>query len=210
MKLPFTYQEVVLGIIVMILPNISVRANQMDIGIKNFTKADYQADYQNWSVSIGPDNYVYVANNSGLLVYDGVSWDFYTNPVINNIRAVKVDSVSGRIYTAGYREMGYWQWDSFGMLHYTSLNSTVEAQFTKNEEFWDIVITPDSVIFQSFTGLFIYSNGEMELIRPYEFINSISSPFSSLIKTLTSFLITFDPLCFVSIVKILPGSLPDL
>ena len=160
--------------LLLIVSIISLQAKQMDIGIKNYTKSDYKADYQNWSVSVGPDNFIYVANNSGLLVYDGVSWDFFTNPVINNIRAVKIDSLSGRIYTAGYREMGYWQWDSLGMLHYTSLNNLVESAYTKNEEFWNIVITSDGVVFQSFSGLFIYSNGIMNLIRPYEFINSIT------------------------------------
>lgn len=174
MKGTYFYPHLILSLILIILTSSWLQAKQKDIGIKNFTKADYQADYQNWSVSVGPNNYVYVANNSGLLVYDGVRWDFYTNPGINNVRSVKVDNRTGRIYTAGYREMGYWQWDSLGRLHYKSLNSIAEEHYTKNEEFWDIVLTSDSVIFQSFTGLFVYSNGKMELIRPYEFINSIA------------------------------------
>lgn len=119
--------------LLMIVSIISLQAKQMDIGIKNYTKSDYLADYQNWSVSVGPDNFIYVANNSGLLVYDGESWDFYASKNIENKHVVRVIKKTGRICFAGYLETVYWQWDSLGDLHHNSLNQLAEKQYIKNE-----------------------------------------------------------------------------
>ncbi len=142
--------------------------------IKNFSKIEYKAENQNWSLSCGHDGFVYIANNAGLLVYDGSNWDFYTSPNINNIRSVKVDEKTGRIYTSGYREVGFWQWDSIGSLQYQSLRPLIEDQLSVNEEFWKIEITGDKIIFQSFSGIFIFNGKDFNILKPKTFINSFS------------------------------------
>ncbi|MBE0653852.1 MAG: regulator [Bacteroidales bacterium] len=142
--------------------------------IKNFTKGDHQGEYQNWSVTEGPEGFIYLANNSGLLEYDGINWEFHISPDINNIRSVVSDPSTGRIYTSGYREMGYWKRDSVGILSYTSLTPLAESEFVRNEEFWKIIIYSGKVIFQSFSGIFIFENDMFNVLRPEGFINTIN------------------------------------
>lgn len=59
--------------------------------LKNYTKQEYQAASQNWSVTQDGNGYMYFANNVGLLEFDGITWTLYPAPNGNIIRAVAAD-----------------------------------------------------------------------------------------------------------------------
>ncbi len=141
--------------------------------LKNYTKQEYQAANQNWSVAQDAKGYMYFANNIGLLEFDGITWTLYPAPNGAIIRAVAVDS-HNRVFTAGYRELGYWERNELGRLEYQSLKQDVEQNFTTNEEFWNVITLKDRVYFQSFSKVYIYDYRKFEVVRPEGFINSIS------------------------------------
>ena len=141
--------------------------------LKNYTKQEYRAASQNWSVAQDAKGYMYFANNIGLLEFDGITWTLYPAPEGAVIRAVAVDR-NNRIFTAGYRELGYWERNQFGQLEYFSLKREVESNFTANEEFWNVITTGDKVYFQSFSKVYIYDYQRFTVIQPRGFINSIS------------------------------------
>jgi len=140
---------------------------------KNYTKQEYQAASQNWSVAQDANGYLYFANNIGLLEFDGITWTLYPAPEGAIVRAVTVDKAN-RIFTAGYRELGYWERNELGRLEYHSLKKEVEENFTPNEEFWNVITSGDRVYFQSFSKVYIYNYQKFEIVRPEGFINSIS------------------------------------
>jgi len=107
-------------------------ADQQEFRITGYTKQDYGAESQNWSVTHDRDGNVYVANNSGLLEYDGNEWTFHPAPNGTVIRAVAVDTAN-RIFSSGYREIGYWTRDMYGDLQYHSLNKQAEDLFSQND-----------------------------------------------------------------------------
>jgi DNA-binding CsgD family transcriptional regulator len=150
-----------------------VSQQQIPYVIRNFEKQEYNAENQNWSVTQDKKGFIYVANNSGLLEFDGVEWSFYPSPNGTVIRSVAA-GVNDRIYTSGYREIGYWQRDEHGKLVYHSLNQKAEALFSQNEEFWATVIVGDRVYFHSFTSVFIYDGDTFSVVRANALINSIS------------------------------------
>ncbi len=125
------------------------------------------AESQNWSITRAQNGYIYAANNAGLLEYDGVEWNFYPSPSGNVIRSVAVDG-QGRIYTSGYREIGYWQRNEQGALLYYSLNPLAEDLFSQNEEFWNTVIIGEKVYFHSFSSVFVYEGDTFHVIRENE------------------------------------------
>ncbi|WP_423128261.1 helix-turn-helix and ligand-binding sensor domain-containing protein [Gaoshiqia sp. Z1-71] len=127
------------------------------LGIKNFSKADYQAASQNWAACSGTNGFMYFANHNGLLEFDGTNWKLHKLPNETITRAVFAtnDSI---IYTSGYRELGYWKRNQLGQLDYFSLNGLVEQFFTKNEEFWNIASQGDGTYFHSFNKLIVYKN----------------------------------------------------
>jgi DNA-binding CsgD family transcriptional regulator len=147
---------------------------QSTFQIRNYSKQEYQAESQNWSIVQDQRGFIYAANNKGLLEFDGVEWSFYPLPAGTVIRSVAVDS-KNRIYTSGYREMGYWERDRTGRLDYTSLNPVAEPLFTKNEEFWNTLIIGERVYFHSFSSVFIYEDNAFRVIRAGSLITSISN-----------------------------------
>ncbi len=150
---------------------VSAQSSQ-SFSIKNFSRQDYQAENQNWSVTEDFDGYIYSANNIGLLEFDGTEWSFYPSPNGSIIRSVAVDR-KNRIFTSGYRELGFWERDKRGELIYHSLNQKAAQFFNANEEFWTTLIHEDKIYFQSFNSLFIYHSDSFTIIRPEEIINSI-------------------------------------
>jgi Y_Y_Y domain./Bacterial regulatory proteins, luxR family. len=141
--------------------------------LKNYTKQEYMAGSQNWSVTQDSNGYMYFANTSGLLEFDGITWTLYPSPNGGIIRAVAVDK-DNLIFTAGYRELGYWKRNLQGRLEYTSLKNDIENEFTTNEEFWNVISQNNSVYFQSFSKIYVYDHQKFTRIQPEGFVNSIS------------------------------------
>ena len=122
--------------------------------VLNYSPNDYEAGNQNWMISQADNNNVYIANGLGLLEFTGAKWNLY--PVPNNtiVRAVKV--VKDKIFTGAYMEAGFWEEDEYGNLQYTSLLSVFPESVHDGEQFWHIESIDDTVIFQSFDGVYIY------------------------------------------------------
>ncbi len=148
------------------------RQANLNFSVRNFTKQNYKAENQNWSITEDRKGYIYAANNIGLLEFDGIEWGFYPAPNGTVIRSVAVDE-NNRIFTSGYRELGYWERDLPGNLNYHSLTEIAKPYFNPNEEFWTTLILENKIYFHSFTSLFIYENKSFKIIRPGEIINSI-------------------------------------
>ena len=68
--------------------------------VKVFSPQQYNGENQNWSISQAKDKTIYVANNAGLLEYNGANWRRYDSPNETILRSVKV--VGDRIYTGCY------------------------------------------------------------------------------------------------------------
>ncbi len=134
--------------------------------ILNYSRSDYQAGIQNWSIAQSADGIMYFANTSGLLSFDGLEWELHQHPENHIIRSVATDpSVPGRIYTGSYEDFGYWEKDPYGSLHYQSLKHLVTDFDFNNQEIWKILVKGDSVWFQSFTVLFLYQNGQVSIVQ---------------------------------------------
>ena len=134
-------------------------------GIKNYKRVDYKAETQNWDIDQDGNGNMYFANNDGLLQFDGASWQKYTTPKSSPIRSVEIDD-SGKIFVGGYNEFGYFKSNSKGKLVYTSISKLVNRNTIKNFDFiWKVHILGDKVIFQSFSGAFVYKNNSIKFIK---------------------------------------------
>ena len=131
--------------------------------IHNFSLNHYNAGIQNWGIAYG-ENKVFVANNEGLLEFDGVKWRFYQLPNQTIIRSVAY--FDGKIYTGSYEEFGYWERQPTGILVYHSLSKLINAEAYETESIWGIYQWNNQIIFKSFSSLFIYTNGAIEVIEP--------------------------------------------
>ena len=124
--------------------------------IEKFTAENYLGDNQNWMISQGLNNFIYVANNKGLLEYNGEEWVTYASPNNTIIRAVNV--IQDKIYTGCYAEFGYWLINELGTLDYVSLSSNLEIQMSEDEQIWNIIEYNEWVVFQSNTKIYFYNS----------------------------------------------------
>ena len=108
--------------------------------IRNFSPHQFAAENQNWDIAQSEERLIYVANNSGLLEYNGANWRLFPSPNQTIIRSVAVSE--DRVYSGCYREFGYWEKDSFGNLNYTSLSNNIRNKLLEDEEFWSIALVP--------------------------------------------------------------------
>ncbi|NJW52126.1 helix-turn-helix and ligand-binding sensor domain-containing protein [Salinimicrobium oceani] len=123
--------------------------------VTNFSPSEYGAGNQNWMISQGGNKHIYVANNSGLLQFDGEHWNLYEVPGATAIRSVLASG--GNIYTGSYMEFGYWRERENGRLRYFSLKDSVKTGLIDGEQFWDIKEVEDHVIFQSHQRLYSFN-----------------------------------------------------
>jgi len=134
----------------------SVKCNAQEIPpIQIFTPQDYNAEDQNWAITQSKDDFIYVANNKGLLEYKGASWKLYNSPNDGILRSVKV--VGDKIYSGGFMDFGYWTRDQLGMMLYTSLVENRNFSIKEDEEFWGIIDVEGYILFQSLERIYIYN-----------------------------------------------------
>ncbi|WP_299124872.1 triple tyrosine motif-containing protein [uncultured Winogradskyella sp.] len=141
--------------------------------IQVFTPRDYNADDQNWSISQDENDIIYVANNKGLLEYNGEKWNLYTTPNKTILRSVEV--IDGIIYTGNYMDFGYWKRNEFGLLDYTSLAVNIENGLIEDEEIWEITELENWVLFQSFDRIYIYNtiDKDFKIVKSQTRINKM-------------------------------------
>ena len=97
--------------------------------VKNYTVDDYKASCQNWGFSLTPDGMLYVANNSGLLAFDGNTWKLYSLPGQEEVTGVT--NYNDTIYTRNETMLGSWTYDKDGILRYHPLDTVPpEVRFT--------------------------------------------------------------------------------
>jgi DNA-binding CsgD family transcriptional regulator len=121
--------------------------------IQIFTSQDYNAENQNWDISQSLDKTIYIANNKGLLEFNGANWQLYPSPNQSIMRSVKV--VKEKIYSGYYMEFGYWQKNELGTLSYMSLSKNLDL--IEDEQFWTILELDHWILFHSLNRIYIYN-----------------------------------------------------
>ncbi|MCP4291096.1 MAG: hypothetical protein GY780_04610, partial [bacterium] len=137
-----------------------------------FAPQDYGADAQNWAIVQSSEGLIYVANGSGVLEYDGVSWRLIR--ISNGLaaRSLAIDT-EGRVYVGAQGEMGYLAVDSLGRMRYVSLLDHVPPDDRAFAVVWNIEETSDGLYFRTNERLFRWNGREMKVWRPTARFGSI-------------------------------------
>ncbi len=143
--------------------NVLLGQNEIKPELINYPKNVYNAEGQNWSVTQDENKFFYFGNNKGLLVFSGAEWTLYPLPKQQIIRSVASDK-RGKIYTGAFGEFGYWQKSLYGTYKYHSLDKLVTDSLFEEEEIWKIIATPDEVLFQSFSRIYLLRNNQVKTI----------------------------------------------
>ena len=122
--------------------------------IQNFPPELYNAGSQNWKISQDAQHRVYVANNFGLLEFNGSDWNLHPTPNNSIMRSVFVNSTA--VYTGSYMDFGYWLRQKNGILSYRSIAKNLNFSMIEDEQVWNIVPHKQFIVFQTLDRLIIY------------------------------------------------------
>ena len=123
--------------------------------LQNYSPDLYNAGSQNWDISQNSSGIIYVANNEGLLSYDGNHWRLYPSPNKSILRSVNVHN--NIIYSGAYMDFGYWKPTPEGNLEYFSIVQDLGFKMLEEEQVWKINHYKQFIVFQSLNRLIIYN-----------------------------------------------------
>ena len=132
--------------------------------IYNYSQTQYKAGMQNWQVTQCEDGVLYVANNQGLLTFDGQVWQLHYLPQKKIARSVFADSSNpnSRVYVGSFEEFGYFQRNAQNRLVYTSLKDQLKGYSFHNDEVWQIFKYQGKIYFQTFSSYFVYDGSQVQ------------------------------------------------
>ncbi|MEN8805202.1 MAG: triple tyrosine motif-containing protein [Wenyingzhuangia sp.] len=139
--------------------------------ISVYSSEYFDAGNQNWAISQSEDKHIYIANNKGLIEFDGSSSKLYPTPNETIMRSVKV--LGEKIFTGFYTGFGYWTKNNSGLLEYTSLSENIDL--LEDEQFWHIEALEGWMLFQSLKRIYLYNivTQEYKVITAHSQINSM-------------------------------------
>lgn len=95
--------------------------------VRSWSAADYGGHAQNWAVHQAANGLVYVANNRGLLEFDGVSWRLLPLPDGAVARTILSDA-QGRVWVGGAGTICVLEPDATGALQARSVTSDLRVE----------------------------------------------------------------------------------
>lgn len=132
--------------------------------IINYPRHTYSAGTQNWKIAQDKNGIIYVANDEGLLTFDGQFWKKYTIPSADNIRSLAIGN-DGRIYTGALGELGYFEPGKNGILRYTSLSHLIPEAEKDFTDVWDVLPFGNSVFFRSYKRIFELKDNKLTVYK---------------------------------------------
>lgn len=131
------------------------------IKVRNFTSKEYAATAQNWDIIQNNDHFFYIANNGGILEYNGENW---TKLEMNNSEHPRSfdKNDSGKVFVGGRGEFGYIDYDERGRTIYTKISGPVDS--LTFSDVWKVYCLGEHTYFIAEDYVFIYYDGQLEVI----------------------------------------------
>ncbi len=132
--------------------------------VASFTRNKYEAGTQNWDIAQDAKNRLYIANNEGLLVYNGTDWHLYPVPNKTILRSIGF-GMESKLYVGAQDELGYFATDKVGRLQYTSLKYLLPVKDQRFTDVWQLEVLGKDVFFRTDTKIFKF-DGEQLTVYP--------------------------------------------
>jgi len=128
--------------------------------IQNFTPKEYKAGIQNIDFAQNRDMTLFVANNLGVLSFDGNTWKTHSFKTGKKKRSLAFDENNNRLYMGSQGEFGYFDenWN------YTSLVDRIPDGQRDFDEVWDVYLANSMVYFCTFQGIYAYDGTDVSMI----------------------------------------------
>ena len=132
---------------------------------EHYAPQEYEHQPSNWDVVQDQRGIIYVANNDGILQFDGAAWRLIPTVTNTIVRSLAVGP-EGRVYAGAQGDFGYLEPDSTGSFHYISLIGEVAEADRDFKDVWETHATSEGVYFQTRNRVFFWDGEEMQVWRP--------------------------------------------
>ena len=113
----------------------------------------YKGGTQNWQIEQSEKGWLYVANNNGLLEFDGYSWTLHS---MKGHRVRALNLVNDKVYVGGSSEFGYFQRGSKGLFSFNSLSTSISNNW--KGDIWNIFHVDNKVYILDDYHVYVYEN----------------------------------------------------
>ena len=127
---------------------------------EHYTPQEYGQDTQNWAVAQDDRGLLYVANNDGVLQYDGERWRLIPTRTGTIVRSLATDSL---VYVGAKGDFGVLRPDSNGTLRYRSLHEHVPSSAQDFNDVWSTHTLDGNAYFQSSEYLFRWDGRDIDV-----------------------------------------------
>jgi len=134
-------------IITLIIALIACKVAAFYPYVRNYSKNTSKAGNQNWDIAQHDNQWVYFANNKGLLEFDGYQWAVYSLHNHTLVRSLFYDRETDRIYIGAYNQFGYYERADNGVLTYKKLSDS--RKFNIFSDIWNIHKLKNNFVYQA-------------------------------------------------------------
>lgn len=142
--------------------------------VSYYSPKDFPGLNQIWAVDQHPDGYMIFGSNTGVIKYDGETWENLISPIngFNTSCRAFLSSTDGTFYYGCLGDIGYLDQDSLGNLIEVSLRHLIPEAYRLFNDTWTIHELNGKIHFQSREYIFVYTpaedkkEGTLEVWRP--------------------------------------------
>lgn len=132
--------------------------------ITNISPEEYDSHIQNWGFAADSTGVLYIANQAGVIRYDGVNW--YTISVPNTHALSITNNEDGRVYVGGSGELGYIAGPDTAGYRFESLRHMIPDS-VEFDNIWHVIAKGDTAVYMTNSHLFRY-DGDSLAVYPAE------------------------------------------
>lgn len=129
--------------------------------IENFSPTEYKAGIQNIDFAQNRDMTLFVANNLGVLSFNGNEWKRHDFKTGKKKRSLAFDENTDRLYVGSQGDFGYFQED----WEYVSLVDKIPEGQNDFDEVWDVFLVGTQTYFCTFQGIYAFDGNEIRVIK---------------------------------------------
>lgn len=136
----------------------------------NYSRTDYNAGSQNWQIIQQNNNWMYFANKSGVLEFNGNDWKLYMLNNRSDVRAI--EHSKDRIYVGGLNEFGYFKTEKNGKLTYVCMSDSLLPDQLFFGNIWQIYEAGQILYFVADNVVIRYADGKHSVITTPEKVHT--------------------------------------
>lgn len=119
----------------------------------SFESFVYQGGTQNWQIQQSEEGWLYIANNKGLLEFDGYTWSLYP---MKDQKVRSLRFVGNKIYAGGSNQFGYFKKSDMGLFVFKSLSDQLNKAW--KGDVWNIFFTNNDICILDDYHVYVYQD----------------------------------------------------